>query len=67
MNYCLKMCPDLVDQYTALIQAMFDQIIHLRNEALSLENLRDALLPKLLTGELSVSATEDQLAEPANV
>ncbi|MBO6849332.1 MAG: restriction endonuclease subunit S, partial [Marinobacter sp.] len=41
-------------RYSALIQAMFDQIIHLRNEALSLENLRDALLPKLLTGELKV-------------
>lgn len=36
-------------------------------ESESLESLRDTLLPKLLSGELSVSATEDQLAEPANV
>ena len=39
-------------------------------ESESLESLRDTLLPKLLSGELSVSNIEDQLAEleePAHV
>ncbi|WP_041654494.1 restriction endonuclease subunit S [Marinobacter nauticus] len=40
------------------------------NESKSLSAIRDAVLPKLLSGELSVSDVEDQLAEdaePANV
>lgn len=40
------------------------------NESKSLSAIRDAVLPKLLSGELSVSDAEDQLAEdaePANV
>ncbi|MBB5020820.1 restriction endonuclease subunit S [Desulfurispira natronophila] len=43
------------DRYSELTLVLFDQILQLREESSTLEILRDTLLPKLLTGELSVS------------
>jgi type I restriction enzyme S subunit len=57
-------------RYSEIIQPLFDQILHLRGEIMSLEDIRDALLPKLFSGQLSVSTAETDLTEvekPAHV
>lgn len=53
-----------------LIGELLDKQVKLRLENITLANLRDTLLPKLLSGELSLAAAEEQLAdtvEPAHV
>ena len=47
-----------VIEFTSTVEPMFDEIRHNRNEATNLTALRDALLPRLMSGELSVSDIE---------
>ena len=60
----LKKVPAIIPSSTALssfdelIQPIFSQIRNLRDENARLASLRDALLPKLMSGELDVSAIE---------
>ena len=60
----LKKVPAIIPSSTALssfdelIQPIFSQIRNLRDENARLTSLRDALLPKLMSGELDVSAVE---------
>ena len=60
----LKKVPAIIPSNTALssfdelIQPIFSQIRNLRDENARLTSLRDALLPKLMSGELDVSAVE---------
>lgn len=46
---------DLVERFDRLIKPIDDQIETLSKETESLKNLRDTLLPKLISGELEVS------------
>ncbi len=46
---------DLVERFDQLIKPIDDQIETLSKETESLKNLRDTLLPKLISGELEVS------------
>lgn len=60
----------LLEQVESLLVSFFEQSAVLKSESESLAQLRDTLLPKLLSGELSLAATEEQLAdtvEPAHV
>ncbi len=41
-----------LDKYTALIEPLFKQMKQLENENIKLSTLRDALLPKLMNGEV---------------
>ena len=60
----LKKVPAIIPSSTALssfdelIQPIFSQIRNLRDENARLTSLRDTLLPKLMSGELDVSAIE---------
>ena len=60
----LKKVPAIIPSSTALssfdelIQPIFSQIRNLRDENARLTSLRDTLLPKLMSGELDVSAVE---------
>lgn len=60
----LKKVPAIIPSSTALssfdelIQPIFSQIRNLRDENARLTSLRDTLLPKLMSGELVVSAVE---------
>ena len=60
----LKKVPAIIPSSTALssfdelIQPIFSQIRNLRDENARLTSLRDILLPKLMSGELDVSAIE---------
>ena len=47
-----------LSSFDELIQPIFSQIRNLRDENARLTSLRDALLPKLMSGELDVSAIE---------
>lgn len=49
---------DEVHNYTSTVTPIFDIIGHNKDENLRLSTLRDALLPKLMSGELDVSAIE---------
>lgn len=54
---------ELIEQVGKTLRHILDQTIALRLEAQSLAELRDTLLPKLLSGELSVSAAADQITK----
>jgi type I restriction enzyme S subunit len=60
----------LLDSFAKSSSALFEGSLNNVNSAQTLGSLRDILLPKLLSGELSVSDAETQLTqaeEPANV
>lgn len=57
----------ILQRFETAITPVFRGIANHQLSSESLSNLRDALLPKLLSGELAVSATEYQLAETASV
>lgn len=60
----------LVSVYSKQASSLYEAIENNVRESDTLEKLRDSLLPKLLSGELSVSGAEDYLmgeAEPTNV
>ncbi|WNK20209.1 restriction endonuclease subunit S [Halomonas piscis] len=60
----------LISVYSKQTSSLYEVIENNVRESDILAKLRDSLLPKLLSGELSVSAAETQLAEaeePANV
>ena len=46
--------PDLIDCFTKTVFPFFEEIRNRKNEISSLADFRDTLLPKLLSGELSV-------------
>ncbi len=55
----------LVGQFSQIVASISEKISALNAESRTLTELRDSLLPKLLSGELSVSDAEDHLAEAA--
>ncbi len=60
----------LISIYSKQASSFYKAIENNVRESVTLAKLRDSLLPKLLSGELSISNAEDQLteeAEPANV
>jgi len=60
----------VLNKFESLSSSLFEQVVQNIDQNELLSTLRDTLLPKLLSGELSVSTAEDQLAEavePANV
>src|SRR5690554_573711 len=60
----------LCERYSEIINPIFNHILQLKKEIITIEETRDTLLPKLLSGELSLAAAEEQLAdtvEPAHV
>lgn len=46
---------DIMQKYTNIVIPMFDQIYANKEESTILTNIRDSLLPKLMSGELDVS------------
>ena len=46
---------ELIDRFEATMQPVFQKIEHNASQRLSLEKLRDALLPKLMSGEVRVA------------
>jgi len=53
--------PDLIEAFTINAKPMFDQINRNIDQSRTLATLRDTLLPKLLSGELSVAGVESRL------
>ena len=53
-------CP-LLDAMTRTMSPLIDQLIANRTESRTLATLRDTLLPKLLSGELSVGTSQDSV------
>ncbi|EBA00247.1 Restriction modification system DNA specificity domain [Marinobacter sp. ELB17] len=53
----------LFEAYSKITQSLVEQIVINKTSARTLEHQRDALLPKLLSGELSVSNTQNQPAD----
>ncbi|HRH76047.1 MAG TPA: restriction endonuclease subunit S [Cellvibrionaceae bacterium] len=45
---------DLIDRFTKIVSPIFEEIRNRQNEIASLQATRDALLPKLLSGEIEV-------------
>ncbi|MFO7832234.1 MAG: restriction endonuclease subunit S [Desulfuromonadaceae bacterium] len=60
----------LVEIANSKLDALLRQILSNRTQSRNIIEIRDTILPKLLSGELSVTKAEDQIAdieEPANV
>lgn len=51
---------DALERFNALVEPLFSEILLRQKTSATLSEMRDALLPKLLSGELSVEA----LSEP---
>lgn len=64
LNSLLVITPpkEILSIFSQIVGATDSRIKSLSEEASTLAELRDTLLPKLLSGELSVAAAEDQLA-----
>jgi len=60
---CTVPCDDLIEKCNSLLGYNLIQQINLRIEALSLTQTRDALLPKLLSGEIDVGDVENIIKE----
>src|SRR5690554_2676644 len=58
---CIVPTERLIAYFHKTVRSFFDQAAGNKLESSTLSVLRDILLPKLLSGELSVLATEDQL------
>ena len=54
----------LIQAFTDAAKPMFDRINRNTDQSRTLATLRDALLPKLLSGELSVSNMPSERAKP---
>lgn len=50
---------ELLDEMTVIVQPLVEQSIQKNLESKMLEKVRDALIPKLLSGELPVPASGD--------
>ena len=48
----------LCEQYSEIINPIFDHILQLKKEIITLKETRDTLLPKLLSGELAIADAE---------
>ncbi len=57
----LTPCQDALKAFDALISPLTAEISEKERESVKLAELRDTLLPKLLSGELSVAETKDQV------
>ncbi|GGE76023.1 hypothetical protein GCM10011533_30510 [Streptosporangium jomthongense] len=55
----------LISAYSKQVSSLYEAIENNVRESDTLATLRDSLLPKLLSGELSVTAAENQIAEAA--
>lgn len=55
--------PGVLEEFNTLVGCHLESILRRANESRNLAILRDALLPKLLSGELSVAAAEDIVFE----
>jgi type I restriction enzyme S subunit len=55
----------LVAAFDRLAAGLFDRILSCRRESATLAALRDALLPKLISGELRVKDAERFVESPA--
>ena len=53
----------LIEKYAGIAQEIFQKIDNNVSEDILLTNLRDSLLPKLLSGQLTIPDAEQQLAE----
>lgn len=51
---------DKLGQFESIVSPMLAQISHNEQESRTLANLRDSLLPKLMSGELSVADVDDK-------
>lgn len=61
-DYVLTIPPiELVAAYSSAVQPMFDQITANVHQAQTLTQLRDTLLPRLISGQLRLSEAESQL------
>lgn len=56
-------CGEVLDRFSAIVSPIMEYIDRLENESKTLASTRDALLPKLLSGEIRVSDAEDQIEE----
>lgn len=64
---CAVPCKELIKVGTMVIGSLIDKQIEGRLESKNLAQLRDTLLPKLLSGELTLPDTEVDQAEPQDV
>lgn len=60
---CIVPSNNLLDDCTAIVESLLDRHIGLRKQDAQLASIRDALLPKLISGQLRIPDAEKQLAD----
>ncbi|SAH04446.1 restriction modification system DNA specificity domain-containing protein [Enterobacter hormaechei] len=64
---CLMPSSETVHAFTPFFEPVLNKVISNRLETRKLENIRDTLLPKLLSGEITLSEAEQAVSEVENV
>ncbi|EOI3475088.1 restriction endonuclease subunit S [Cronobacter turicensis] len=64
---CLIPAAETVHAFTPFFEPVLNKIISNRLETRKLENIRDTLLPKLLSGEITLPEAEQAVSEAENV
>jgi type I restriction enzyme S subunit len=62
---CIVPRSSVLSQYQAVVQPMVDLIVNIWSQNRCLKSSRDLLLPRLISGQLSVEAAERELEEAA--
>lgn len=64
---CLLPSFEIVHAFTPFFEPVLNKVISNRLETRKLENIRDTLLPKLLSGEITLPEAEQAVSEAGNV
>jgi type I restriction enzyme S subunit len=58
---CILPCISAIEKYNSIAKTLFNQMQALASQSISLAVIRDTLLPKMMSGELPVTAFKDTL------
>jgi len=67
IKVCVPTTEPVLESFTATIEPLFEKLTTIIRESLSLERLRDYLLPKLLSGAVQVGLSPEVVADKGDI
>ncbi len=55
----INLCPKVLEKFNRLVESVFDKIENLQTQTTKLRQMRDKLLPRLLSGKVPVEIAEN--------